>query len=231
MKNSKVKRIFRFYGQGLISTVIVMIIFGVISFIVSSTSPIDGFLRLFVPERFIFPGIGLLFVVLFIPPLLTFLNRGRIRKAIGRTVKKIPVLNLLWTEEIPSVLEKAIPVAARFCNTIIYGFCMGRTVVHDETGFVKSKELLSIFPPSVPIPFTSVLPMDFEPDDVREVEIVGNPGRNQARIAIIQNKCFSLGQPLAQEVRYKIIDKKEINNLPVLTEKAEKENQQIAKRG
>jgi hypothetical protein len=211
------KRFFHFYAKGIMPTVLFMVVIGILVFLFGITAPVDGFLGLFVPKKLIFPGSGLLFVILFAPLILSLLAKGAPKKFFRNIVKRLPLLGLIWREEeIPSILEGAIPVAAKFSNTIIYGFLMGKSRVNDDTGFLPDKEVFCVFPPSVPIPFTSVLPMDFRPDDVREIEIVGREGRNQARMAIIRNKCFSLGQPLGKEIRYKRVSKPEIEKLAIL---------------
>jgi len=217
-------QIFKPYRKRFFTSIAILMLVAIIALIVNSTEPVDNFLGQFVPEKYLFPGIGVIFILLITPLILTLLDMKWIRKFLNKIVKKIPLLSLFWKEEkIPYLLETAIPVAVKFSDAIIaYGFLMGKSSVEDNSGFIKSKELLCVFLPSAPVPFTSVLPIDVSPENVREVEIVGSNGLNQARIAIIRRKSISLGQPLAREIRFKELDISVIEELPILSEKDKK---------
>ena len=214
------KKFFSFYGKGLLPTIFLAVIIILIGLLISLTEPVEAFLELFIPKQYLIPRSGLIILLLIIPLILSALTKGRIKKYLGKLMRKVPFLNLIWKEEnISSVFEGAVPVAAKLSNVIIYGFLMGRSEVEDNTRFIESKHSLAVFSPSLPIPFTSAMGTEFEPRHVREVEIIGNEGRNQARMAIIQNKCLSMGQPLASKIRYKLLDKTELKELPILSKK------------
>jgi len=213
------KKILNYYLRGLILAIAVFVILAIISLIIGFAEPIDVFLKWLIPENYLLPGSGIIIVLIVIPLALAFLTKGKAKKYFSWFAKKIPVLSIFFREgEIPTVIEEAIPVAVKISGSaIMYGFLTGKSEVQDDSGFVKSKKVLCVVPFSAPLPFTSAIPIDTEPENVREVEIVGDEGRNPARLAIIKNKCLFLGQPLAPKIKYKRLVESEIEKLPVLS--------------
>ncbi len=211
-------KLLKFYLDGFMLTIPIIVAF----FIFANIKPIfdsgQNLLILFIPQQYLFPGSSFLFIFVLTPLILKCVIRGKIKTITGNIVNKIPILNIFWgNKKMPSGLETAIPVGVKFGGGIHYGFLMGKSIIQDDTNFIQSKTMFSVFLPSVPVIPTG-WPLDFEPKNVREIEIVGKEGRTQARWAII-NKSISFGQSIGKKVRFKHLKKSDIEKMSIIPKK------------
>jgi uncharacterized membrane protein len=204
-----IKALFKFYFAGLSETVILVVLTVAITFVADAGKPIGGFLASFIPADYLFPKIELIILFVAFPIIFHTLAKIGVGKLLRKTFGRVPVLNFFFREKI---VQEGIPVMARFANGNTYGFLRGRTKVVDDTGFAKGKELWAVFVPSSPMPATSVFLIDFDPEDIREIEVIGKEGRNNARTAII-SKCLNFGEALPPIRLKKIEDAEKLPNI------------------
>ena len=208
----------KFYLAGLSETIVIVVSIILITLLVNAAEPMEAFLAYFIPTQYFFPQIGLIFLVAILPFVIHSLTKLGMRRFLNRFFRKVPFLNFLFGER---GSQEGIPVAAKQENGLVYGFLRGRSIIYDNTGFIESGCIWwSVFIPSSPVPATSLFPKDFRPEDVREVEIIDQEGRNHARAAIIR-KCINLGESLGN-IRLKIIEEVEVEKLPILFQKDKK---------
>lgn len=207
--------LFKFYMAGWGETILVIAVVAIISLIISFAKPINGFLAQFIPEQYLFPQAGIV-LILILPLIFNILTKIGIKKFLKRLLGKVPFLSFFFGKE---GIQEGIPVAVKEGNSLAYGFLRGRTEIYDDTGFVKNgySTWLAVFSPSSPFPASAMLPKDYRPEDVREVEIIDQEGRNFARLAIIR-KCVNFGESLGK-IRLKVIEEEEVKKLPILSEK------------
>ncbi|MBA7627431.1 hypothetical protein ES703_34893 [subsurface metagenome] len=223
-------RALKFYGRGFLEviSIAVLIVIGVL--IYNASQPIDKILSLFIPQEYLFPASGFVFLFVIAPLILATLDKLGLRKLFNRFFSRIPVVNLLFVED-EGKFQQGIPVAVKVLTGYSYGILRGWSEIYGDTDFAGGNLWLSVFIPSSPTPFTSVLvPSSFKPEDVDEFEIVGNTGRNRALAAIIQRECLHFGQPPSSKIRLMKLDLNEVKRLPALSgEDKQQFSQEISK--
>lgn len=167
-------------------------------------------LKFLLPDNYVFPLAGMLLnATIFI--LAGFLLKSRLRPAIDKIFLNIPIVKYVWrTKSGNDILESAIPARAIFMDAGTYsdGFIMGKETVEDETEFLGNKILYIMYFASAPIPLSGMPILRVEAQKVREIELVDNPDRNAARLAILNNTT-SFGSSVTN-MRLKIVDDKDI---------------------
>lgn len=193
--------LYKLWSKGFRTTVFIVVTAIVLIILVNLTQPLEVVLALFIPQKYIFWGLPFLIALFVLPPIIGLVTNGIIGNFIGRLVKRVPLLNVIFRKE-ETITESSIPAALEIdllgTKAYIYGFVTG-TTINQKTG----KKLVSMLLPSIPVMFTAVISLDVSIENVKEVEIVDNKGRKQATAAIIQKKCLSFGQPLGSKVRFK----------------------------
>lgn len=206
----------KLYGSGLIGTITVVAILAIFSLVKIAAELIETMLSWFIPEKYLFPGNGLVVILVILPFIIVILAKVGWRS--NRIFKKIPILNLLFTED-EAEFQQGIPVAVKIMTGYSYGILRGWSEIQGDTDFAGGDLWLSVFIPSSPTPFTSLMvPSNFRPEDVDEFEIITKPGKNQALAAIIQRECLRFGQPPSSKIRLMKLDLNEVKKLPALSE-------------
>lgn len=200
--------LYKLWAKGLRPTVFIVVTAIVLVILINLTQPLEIVFALFIPQKYIFWGMPFLIALFIVPPIIGFVTNGKFGNFIGRLVKRVPLLNVIFRKE-ETITKSSIPAAIEInvlgVKAYVYGFATG-TTTNQDTG----EELVSVLLPSVPIIFTALVSLDVRIDNVKEVEIVGNEGRKQAMAAIVQKKCLSFGQPLAQKIRFKNLEEENI---------------------
>jgi hypothetical protein len=214
-----ISKLFKLYSEGLSKTIIIVIVVFLISTLEGAGR--TGIER-FVPIEYQFPEMGIVFIFVVLPLFMVLLKYTGIFKIFPLLLRKIPLLKFFFREK---GNQEGIPVIAKDGNGLVYGLLRGRSIIYDDTGFVENGKIWwSVFIPSSPVPVTSMMPKDFAPENVREIELVRQPGRGFAQTAII-SKCVNLGESLG-DIVLKRIKEEEVAQMPVLSEK---EKEEIAK--
>jgi hypothetical protein len=209
-------KFFGLYIEGLGGTIIIVVVAFFLAFLINAADTITKF----IPEKYIFPNMGVTIVFIILPVLVMFSKKTRISRVLAMGMRRIPFVKFFFRKK---GVQEGIPVAVEDNGVIEYGFLRGRTIIHDHTGLLpeSGKEWWSVFIPSSPVPATSLMPKDFDPRKVREVEICAQPGRNFALAAIL-SKCIYLGESLG-EIKLLTIESAEVAKMPAITDKDKEE--------
>ncbi len=203
----------RWWLQGIRPTIFLLALVILITIAVNFLQSLESFLNFFLPEEKVFwgmPFLATMLLLIIVPFLMGVLTSGRTGKIIGSRVERVPVLNMVFTgEKKRKIAERSFPGVLKVnigeLNLYIYVFATGISKL-TENG--TEKTIVSVFPPSIPLVFTSLLAIDVNIENVKKVEVEGNNG--SAGVDIVQKKFIGFGQPLGEEITLKDITKEEI---------------------
>ncbi|GEM_PF-2050637 len=212
----------RLWIQGIRPTVFLLVVVILLIWGINAVQSLEVVLHFFLPENLVFWGLPFLLVICIVMPLMGIVTAGKLGGFIGERVENIPLLNMVFTQgKRKKLTEKSFPgvieIITNNFEIYFYVFVTGTSDVINEKGEVE-KTLVSFFPPSLPLIFTSLIAGEVNIKNVKKVEVPGDNGNDA--VAIIQKKFIGFGQPLGDKLRHKEITREEIRG-HILSKKAE----------